>query len=230
VPASRGAARFVAGEAAARPVSRAARDAQSFAWRVRHETRTDLFDTGGDRAKRLFDECHGLAANADKRWAVIVEHALPRSVVAEHGCVLKLRRRLVSELKFNTGRAFFEACGLKRPRPPRVVCGRRYAHFLGVIVSVFTDGSDTIHVEFSATVPDDPAKEQEVRLRHCRSVLATLLRLPRVHRRRFVSPLRRSSQQRSFTLGLERVADAFAPLLQLRPDDDDDDVTAAAAS
>lgn len=57
-------------------MSRAARDAESFAWRVRDETRTYLFDTGGDRAKRRFDECHGLAANTDKRWSLIVEHAV----------------------------------------------------------------------------------------------------------------------------------------------------------
>lgn len=96
---------------AAGPLSSAARDVQSYIWRIRNEIKKDMFDSGGDRGSRAFDESRGLTPDPN-RWTVIIEHLLPRLVVGEHGCELKLRRRIHSEIKFNTGSTFFQAAGL----------------------------------------------------------------------------------------------------------------------
>jgi len=67
-----------------------------------------------------------------------------------------LRRRLQSEFTFNSGSNFFELCGLqKNENSTRFVQGRRYAHFLGITICIFSTSQNTSYsVEFSAVVPD----------------------------------------------------------------------------
>mmetsp|Transcript_1392 Transcript_1392/g.1808 ORF Transcript_1392/g.1808 Transcript_1392/m.1808 type:complete len:230 (+) Transcript_1392:251-940(+) len=158
----------------------AARETHSYIWRLRNEVNKSIYSTGRDRARRPFNECAQLA-KMEKQWQCIVEHELSRTIVAQHGCRFALRRRLQSEFTFNSGSNFFELCGLqKNENSTRFVQGRRYAHFLGITICIFSTSQNTSYsVEFSAVVPD-PEDEFKIasRIERLADALAPLLTEP----------------------------------------------------
>jgi len=153
-----------------------------------------MYESGGDRAKRPFEECEGLASAKNKRWSVIVERAvssfvtsrsvhrsIDRAASASAGRGPRLRNPHEAEAqeRHEVQRRHHFLRGLRPParsrvrspplshsfalRSPTTVSGRRYAHFLGVIISVFTTSRDrdTVHVELSADIAD-PNEELDV--------------------------------------------------------------------
>lgn len=102
-----------------------------------------------------------------------------RAIVSQ-GFRLQVRHRTASGYAFADGPEFFEQCGLKRTagcvpktatRDPQArrsaVYGRRYAHYLGIIVTVYAAkgraDDEPYHVEFSVALTDSGGDDGDVR-------------------------------------------------------------------